>query len=148
MMMMMMVVVRAILTQLISMANNSNKMTNNNDDINNNKADKKLDSNEQGDKKSDDDEIFISQVQKRVVGPLIVVLKQRAISQSVSTRQEIISLCHVILIDTRQCWKQRHGNVAPTTSSGESTTETRTSGTIEEVAFEMCIALQRDSDGT
>ena len=140
------------ITQLISMANNSNKKTTNNDDNRNNKTDNKLEI-EQGDKIIDEYEIFISQVQKRVVGPLIVVLKQRAISQSISTREEIISLCHVILLDTPQCWKQRHGGgekndgTTAATSSGGSTTETRASGTIEEVAFEICIALQRDSDG-
>jgi hypothetical protein len=139
-----------ILTQLISMANRSNRKTNSSSN-NNNKTDNRLDNN-QGDKIIDDDEIFVRQVQKRVVGPLIVVLKQRAISQSVATREEVISLCHVILLDTVQCWKQRYGDAEKvdggTDTSSEGIMDTQIRGSIEEVAFEICIALQRDPDGT
>jgi hypothetical protein len=141
-----------ILTQLISMANRSNRKTNSSSsNNNNNKTDNRLDNN-QGNKIMDDDEIFVRQVQKRVVGPLIVVLKQRALSQSVATREEVISLCHLILLDTVQCWKQRYGDAEKddgrTTKSSEGIMDIQTRGSIEEVAFEICIALQRDPDGT
>lgn len=86
---------------------------------------------------------FLNQVQTRVVGPLSVILRQEAISRSDQTRKEVVTLCRVLLLDTRYCWR------APRTASLAMDDNGRSSRSkMEILPFEICMTLERDPEGT
>jgi hypothetical protein len=74
----------------------------------------------------EEDSTFLSQVKKRVVAPLCLLLRQEAISSSEKVRMHVASLCQVLLIDTRECWK---------------TTK------MQELSVEICLILETDPEG-
>jgi hypothetical protein len=91
------------------------------------------------------DAFFLQQVQKLVVAPLSVILRQKAVSKSGLCRKATISLCRVILIETRSSW---------TTSTNENNgisvlmeDGSISSNAMKHVALEICMALRQDSQG-
>jgi hypothetical protein len=86
---------------------------------------------------------FLCQIRKRIVGPIIVVLRQMSISSSDNIRKHVLILCRVILIDTsRYCWQVQNSHDNDNNSSEESNSESNI--IMERIPFEICMALQRD----
>jgi hypothetical protein len=89
----------------------------------------------------EDNLVFLDQIQNRVIAPLTLILRQKVLSHSEHTRKELVSLCRVLLLNTRECWhrmkKDRLAN-----------SEGWRDRVMEEVPMEICIALQRDSEGS
>jgi hypothetical protein len=74
----------------------------------------------------EEDSTFLSQVKKRAVAPLCLLLRQEAISPSEKVRMYVASLCQVLLIDTRECWKTTN---------------------IQELSLEVCLIMETDPEG-
>lgn len=69
---------------------------------------------------------FLGQVKKRVVAPLCLLLRQEAISPSEKVRMHVVSLCRVLLVDTRECWKGTN---------------------IQELSLEVCLIVEASPEG-
>jgi hypothetical protein len=91
---------------------------------------------------NDSSSSFLRQIRTKVAVPLTIMLNQKAVSPSESTRNAVLSLCRLVLIDTRCCWCS--GNLANESAGVGSSS----SNTIEQVPFELCLALQQDLNGT
>jgi hypothetical protein len=90
---------------------------------------------------------FMDKVRSGVVAPLSNILKQSATSRwSHPTREAVISLCRVLLVDTRCCWS------AAAPPSGTASSFSRKDGPggnrLETLPFEICMMLERDRQGT
>jgi hypothetical protein len=70
---------------------------------------------------------FSSRVQKSVVAPLSILLRQEVISPVPKVRVHLACLCQVFLKETRDCWKESK---------------------VLELALETCLILETDSEGT
>ncbi|KAG7347866.1 hypothetical protein IV203_016571 [Nitzschia inconspicua] len=80
---------------------------------------------------------FVDQVKSRVSTPIVFILRKKALSRSEKTRKMVLSLCRVVLIETRCCWHP--GNTVEEEGHGEMKI-------MEEIILEICIALKLDPD--
>lgn len=67
---------------------------------------------------------FLSNVHKKAVPPLLILLKQSMTSNAPKVKMEVIQLAHTVLIDTNLCW---------------------TGSSLLEAALEACLILQNDA---
>ena len=126
-------------------------------------------SSSKNDSNNNDFSVFLCQIRKRIVGPIIILLRQMSISSSDNIRKQVLILCRVILIDTpRHCWQQLQQNKqlkkqvvysSPPSSSHDNGNNSNTSSSsseemnnnesnniiiMERIPFEICMAFQRD----
>lgn len=83
---------------------------------------------------------FVTRVRERAAVPLSVILTQKSVSRSENIRKSVLSLCHTILFETRNCW------VSCTSREGRGRGVDQFS-TLKEVAFEISMTLQQDLKG-
>jgi hypothetical protein len=77
-------------------------------------------------KEEEEESQFLEQVNARVVAPLTVLINMTVISLSPLIRIEAGSLCRVLLLETRGCWEESK---------------------VRDLALEICLILENDSDG-
>ena len=151
------------LTSMVAAANvNMNTNDNDGDVHQNNQMQRSSSLTEKGD--SDDEfHLFISQVRKRIFAPMIILLRQMSTSSSADVRKQTLKLCRVILFETpRYCWQQqqheeKNSHLSLSSRNDDENSEFMSQNSkamngllsiMEQIPFELCIALQRDSDET
>ena len=108
--------------------------------------------NDKGKKKNKDEqkeEAFLHQVRKRVQGPLVFILQQLSVASSDAIRRDVVTLCKVILFETRHCWT--HPSSSEVTGKGTVTSTvvanlSPTKRLLEQIPLELCIGFQQDPD--
>lgn len=104
------------------------------------------------------DDAFLYQIQTRLVAPLAVILRQESISRCESARKGVITLCRVLLIDTRYCWtdtpvlprSETDNDDATTTASVDDNSRSNNNSSnsdFERLPFEICLSLEQDPQG-